>query len=87
MFGLATATSPRYAAQDSTARAHGVKLMSLGFIVERDAPANLAWPDHHEIITRSCACRWGSSTTSSWTSRPARGPQLSLTQAIGCTAR
>ena len=52
--------------------AHGVKLMSLGFLVERDAPAIWRGPIIMKIVSSSCATWTGaSSTTSSWTSRRA----------------
>ena len=64
-------------------QAHGVKLMSLGFLVERDAPAIWRGPIIMKIVTQFLrTCSGASSTTSSWICRPGTGDaQLSLVQA------
>ena len=65
--------------------AHGVKLMSLGFLVERDAPAIWRGPDHHEdrhpvparrelgrarLLHRRPAARAPATRSSRWCRRP-----------------
>ena len=54
--------------------AHGVKLMSLGFIVERDAPAIWRGPIIMKIVTQFLRdVDWGTWTTSWSTCRRAPG--------------
>lgn len=53
--------------------AHGVKLMSIGFLVERDQPAIWRGPIIMKVITQFLRdVAWGSSTIFSWTCRRAR---------------
>jgi ATPases involved in chromosome partitioning len=52
--------------------AHGVKLISLGLLIDRDQPAIWRGPIIMKIVTSFCVTWTGdSSTTSSWTCRPA----------------
>jgi len=69
-------------------RRHGVKLMSLGFIVERDAPAIWRGPIIMKIITQFLRdVAWGSLELLPRGPPPAGRRQLSLTQAIRLHAR
>jgi ATP-binding protein involved in chromosome partitioning len=52
--------------------AHGIKVISLGFLIEKDQPAIWRGPIVMKIITQFLRdVNWGSSTTSSWTCRRA----------------
>jgi len=84
-------TSPKCrAARSSRSRRIGVKLMSLGFIVERDAPAIWRGPIIMKRSSRSpCATSRGASSTISWwiAARHRRCPALAHADRASSTGR
>ena len=85
MFGLADGDKPEVrGGKIQPLEAHGVKLMSLGFIVERDAPAIWRGPIIMKIITQFLRdVAWGDLDYFIVDLPPGTGDaQLSLTQAI-----
>ena len=85
MFGLADGDKPEVrGGKIQPLEAHGVKLMSLGFIVERDAPAIWRGPIIMKIITQFLRdVAWGELDYFIVDLPPGTGDaQLSLTQAI-----
>jgi ATP-binding protein involved in chromosome partitioning len=85
MFGLAEGDKPEVrGGKIQPLEAHGVKLMSLGFIVERDAPAIWRGPIIMKIITQFLRdVAWGELDYFLVDLPPGTGDaQLSLTQAI-----